>query len=377
MQKKFGISLLSAIAMALLFIGVVVGMSMGSVDGVWEFIEDGGNGAATCDAWATGDGSSITSWSSRYPSIQSPPTTDENQVRYGGLASLNGACPYNTTTLAQSSGFGFKGNSNIGTLTPNIPILLGKATHFNNPIYVSNTLDWVDLDMTISNIQCGGGESPAGSNSRTYIYRVYFDETPNTAPCAYGATNGPCDDKITIETISLQSQPIDCTSTSVPASERGTFTLQILGWVFDVNQDGNCSDTPYDPSTVSSSFITPESQNSYVCLYGTVTNFTPTAVDLHSFNAGWVGEHLEVTWETVTETNTLGFNIFRSTSRFGTQLKLNSDLIFSNSIPGSLLGGEYQFTDLHAVEGVEYFYWLQEVELDGTTASHGPAEFTN
>ena len=56
MKKKFGISIASAIAMTLLIVSTVIGMSMAGLDGVWEFVEDGGNDSATCDAWATGEG---------------------------------------------------------------------------------------------------------------------------------------------------------------------------------------------------------------------------------------------------------------------------------------------------------------------------------
>ena len=168
-----------------------------------------------------------------------------------------------------------------------------------------------------------------------------------------------------------------CTAETVPAAERGIYTLQILGMIPDVNNDGDCSDTPYNAANISTAFITGERMTTYACLYGIVTDFYPTAVDLLSFTAERTAETVTLNWETVTETNTMGFNIFRSTSHYGTQLKLNSELIFSNSIPGSLLGGTYQFTDQQAVEGVDYFYWLQEVELDGTTTTHGPAEFLN
>lgn len=376
MKRKFGISLASAIAMALLFIGIAVGMSMGGVDGVWEFVEDGGNGSATCDTWVTGEGDTITDFSRFSPSVQTGPIDDENQIRYG-LIPGDDYCPNSSSEVAQISGFGFKGVASLGTITPDVPILIGRGTHFNNPIQASNSLEWIDIDMTVSGIVCGGGVPPAGTNYRTYIYRVSFDETPNSYPCVYGDTNGPCDDKITIATISSQSQAIDCTSTSVPAEERGTYTLQILGWIPDVNQDGNCSDTPYNEANISTAFITPERMDSYACLFAKITDFQPTAVQLQSFNALWVGNQVEISWETITETNTLGFNIFRSTTRTGTQLKLNSELIYSNSMPGSLIGATYQFVDQQAVEGTEYFYWLQEVELDGSTESHGPAEFLN
>lgn len=378
MKKKFGISIASAIAMALLVVGVVVGMSLGNVDGVWEYVEDGGDGSADCDDWSTGYMNTPTAYSNTSPSVQNNVQNDENQVRYGEPANDN--CPGGddwATELAQQSGFGFDGVASIGTLTPDTAFLLGRATHYNNPITVptNNLLEWVDIDVTIDNIYCGGDITPSSGSTATYIFRINFDETNNSYPCAYGATNGPCNDKITVETISSKLTPIDCTSISVPAGERGTYTLQILGIMHDLDNDGDCTDQTFNSGQLFTEYITAERTTNHGCLYGIITDYTPTAVDMKAFTAGWLGDAVEINWETITESGTLGFNLFRSTSRYGEQVQLNTELIFSNAVPGSIFGANYQFVDQEATPGVEYFYWLQEVELDGDTTTHGPAEF--
>ena len=179
MKKKFGISIASAIAMTLLIVSTVIGMSMGGLDGVWEFVEDGGNNSAACDAWATGEGSTIAARSNSTPSIQTNVLNDENQVRYGNPDN-DDSCPNNHLVLLSKVVLVSRGlpTSVPSHLTP--LSCLGRAAHYNNPIYVSNNWNWVDLDVTISGIMCGGGITPTEGNSRTYVYRVNLDETPNT-----------------------------------------------------------------------------------------------------------------------------------------------------------------------------------------------------
>lgn len=72
-----------------------------------------------------------------------------------------------------------------------------------------------------------------------------------------------------------------------------------------------------------------------------------------------------VQWETETEQNTAGFQIYRSDSSDG-----EFELITENYIPSegsSVTGGSYSYEDESAVPGQTYYYLLEEIELDGTT----------
>jgi hypothetical protein len=51
---------------------------------------------------------------------------------------------------------------------------------------------------------------------------------------------------------------------------------------------------------------------------------------------------------------------------------LNSELIATLLPPGSPFGAEYRYRDLTAKPGVRYFYWLEDLSLDGNTNTHGP-----
>jgi hypothetical protein len=103
-----------------------------------------------------------------------------------------------------------------------------------------------------------------------------------------------------------------------------------------------------------------------------VFNLTPTAVDLASFGATAANGVIVVEWETVSEEDNLGFNLYRSESVAGPRVKVNGGLILSSVAPGSPLGATYRFADDSTQSGVTYYYWLEEVDVYGVSAFHGP-----
>lgn len=102
----------------------------------------------------------------------------------------------------------------------------------------------------------------------------------------------------------------------------------------------------------------------------------PTAVKLLGF---WVEAHddtLVVHWETATEVDTLGFNLYRSENgEEGTYGQLNEGLIPAQSAGGPG-GASYEWADLSAEPGPAYFYLLEDVDVYGQTTSHGPVQGT-
>ena len=74
---------------------------------------------------------------------------------------------------------------------------------------------------------------------------------------------------------------------------------------------------------------------------------------------------VEITWETATEQQTAGFNIYRSSVPDGDFVLINENkLIDSQGSPVS--GASYKFIDDKVVAGEKYFYVLEEVEFDST-----------
>ena len=97
----------------------------------------------------------------------------------------------------------------------------------------------------------------------------------------------------------------------------------------------------------------------------------PLAVALASFEATPQSDHVLVAWETESEINNRGFNLYRATTPTGPQQQLNAALIPSQS-PGSGQGYAYTYDDLAVQPGQTYWYWLEDLDLSGATTLHGP-----
>lgn len=95
------------------------------------------------------------------------------------------------------------------------------------------------------------------------------------------------------------------------------------------------------------------------------------AVTLASFETRCVDEAVVIEWETIMETNTAGFNIWRGETPVEPLVQINAQLIPSQN-PGSTLGAVYEHVDPDASPGVMHYYWLQDMALDGTMTLHGP-----
>lgn len=99
---------------------------------------------------------------------------------------------------------------------------------------------------------------------------------------------------------------------------------------------------------------------------------SPTAVDLGWFEVTRVGKNgITLGWETLSEFNNLGFNLYRSTSLDGTKKKINAEIILCVN-PGSTEGAVYSYKDKGLKQKKTYYYWLEAVDLDGTTSLDGP-----
>ena len=101
-------------------------------------------------------------------------------------------------------------------------------------------------------------------------------------------------------------------------------------------------------------------------------NPPPTSVDLARFEANADGEAIRVEWETVSEVDNLGFNLYRAASPDGLRSQLNAGMIRSQLPPGSPEGAVYEFVDESVQQGVTYYYWLEDVDVYGSSTYHGP-----
>jgi len=100
----------------------------------------------------------------------------------------------------------------------------------------------------------------------------------------------------------------------------------------------------------------------------------PTAVTMADILAEFDGSGAVIlTWVTTAEFDNWGFNVYRATVDDPAQaVRMNDSLI-----PGrgqSVSGATYRFIDRDVQPGQTYWYWVEDVDLNGTTTWHGPVE---
>ncbi len=97
-------------------------------------------------------------------------------------------------------------------------------------------------------------------------------------------------------------------------------------------------------------------------------------VEMVSFVANSHHGQVELTWETATETDNLGFNIYKTAASETERRAVNNGIV-----PGAgttLMPQTYSFIDGNVVAGTPYLYWLEQVDFQGTTELFGPVSVT-
>lgn len=106
-----------------------------------------------------------------------------------------------------------------------------------------------------------------------------------------------------------------------------------------------------------------------------IYNGAPTSVELVSFAATPGGSTTVLTWETASELNVLGFNLYRAPEHDPNRIKLNTTVI-PVQVPGSSQGATYTYTDDDAVPDTTYLYWLESITTDGISTLYDPISVT-
>jgi hypothetical protein len=103
--------------------------------------------------------------------------------------------------------------------------------------------------------------------------------------------------------------------------------------------------------------------------------FDPTVpVELSHFAATITAQnYVQITWTTQSESNITGYNIYRNDS-----IDLGSAIKVSEMIEGTNTSEActYTYLDKELEQSGTYYYWLQNVEMDGYTSYHGPVSVT-
>jgi hypothetical protein len=101
---------------------------------------------------------------------------------------------------------------------------------------------------------------------------------------------------------------------------------------------------------------------------------TSLPVELGNLTAGWDSGAVRLEWETFSELENLGFEIYRRTGKEGTYQMITSfkDEISLQGLGNSSTGRSYYYIDNDARSGCLYSYILYDVDYSGTSTAHGP-----
>ncbi len=99
-----------------------------------------------------------------------------------------------------------------------------------------------------------------------------------------------------------------------------------------------------------------------------------TEVELLSFDARPFDGAVELSWETGSEMNNLGFHVYRGPSADGPWERVTASLI--PGLGSSPEGARYVYRDSPLSNGVPYYYLLEDVETTGRISRQGPVDAT-
>ncbi len=116
--------------------------------------------------------------------------------------------------------------------------------------------------------------------------------------------------------------------------------------------------TAGDSDTIEAYFVFTQDPTMYNCP-------SPLAVALAAFTAAATPSGVTLAWETVSEVDNAGFNIYRADAEAGPWARLNAALIPA-AAPGTSAGHSYTWADATAQPNTAYVYRLEAVALDGS-----------
>ncbi|HEX2832809.1 MAG TPA: SdrD B-like domain-containing protein [Thermoanaerobaculia bacterium] len=104
-----------------------------------------------------------------------------------------------------------------------------------------------------------------------------------------------------------------------------------------------------------------------------VMSVTPTEVEMATIDAVQNKKGVTLTWNTTSETDNLGFHVYRQVAG-GEKEKLNPHIITGSAfVNGRKVSGprSYRFIDRKPVSGFAQYY-IEDIDIDGTKTLHGP-----
>jgi hypothetical protein len=96
----------------------------------------------------------------------------------------------------------------------------------------------------------------------------------------------------------------------------------------------------------------------------------PLVVDLVSFTAQGVENHMLLKWETASEMDNAGFHIWRRKTKVGTYSKITQTPIPAEG--GATSGATYTYNDTDVTPPQAWYYKLEDISNAGASTFHGP-----
>ena len=145
-------------------------------------------------------------------------------------------------------------------------------------------------------------------------------------------------------------------------------------WICEIAVKAGSNDhvaETYDPSAASGTTNTYGKPSiSHIDFCGDGLN----PVELNSFAAQTNGTIITLKWATATETENLGFHVYRNTSEKGDYVQITKEMILGAGSSGE--AHSYSYIDREVKTGNTYYYKLADVDFNGNINFHGPISVT-
>lgn len=179
--------------------------------------------------------------------------------------------------------------------------------------------------------------------------------------------------------INTQTSPVPNSNNFTPSFHRCLTLLGSGPWTFNVTNTGanwiaykQGDNWTASPMTNGSGSITvTAAKNTEIELLTGNGNDPTLPVELSHFSATMTAQnYVQLTWVTQTETNLMGYHVYRNDSDDLRSAAKISELIAGTNTSSAQT---YVYYDMELDQDGTYYYWLQNVDMDGTMGYHGPA----
>jgi len=227
-----------------------------------------------------------------------------------------------------------------------------------------NAVIWTAKQATLMDITFGAGDQ---TQNTTWTGQITFTEAPAVG-VDYTLEIGYADDK---DGTNFWHDGPEAYINGDGSTKIFTFTTNAVSFTVDEGKyltmviNNNLGSTDYDIRVGGSwSYCSAPVSSQDYSLPVELSVFTATASD------GEVSLH----WHTETETNNLGFNVYRGDTKDGKYVKVNAALIKGAGTVST--PHDYIFTDEDVVKDSTYYYYIEDVDVSGKTGKSHIIEVT-